>query len=186
MSQTMMAVFATSHSTARSLALTGPFLPSAWRSRRVRHSLPGTFGRLGTRSSGSAAAGAARQASRAGRRRAQRTRGRCMRGSLGLGLTATGTGTSLFVARGGARRAVGLDVELAQVELTLDLALDELEPGLQLAQLGLEGFDAGGHVVARPRAGDLGVAELPLQGREQEQRVASAVGPRDLAFLVAQ
>jgi len=47
---------------------------------------------------------------------------------------------------------------------------------LQLAQLGLQRLDPGAHVVARARPRHLRVAELPLQGREQVQRVAAAVG----------
>ena len=46
--------------------------------------------------------------------------------------------------------------------------------------------DAGLELVGPPRAGDLGVAELALEGREEVHRVAPAVGPGDLAFLLAE
>src|SRR5262249_42755949 len=67
-----------------------------------------------------------------------------------------------------------LGLELAQVHLPADLAFDELQPCLQFADLRLQRVDPRGCVVALLRTRHLGIAELSLQRREQEQRIAAA------------
>ena len=80
----------------------------------------------------------------------------------------------------------GLTMHLGEVDVLADLALGELEAVLELGDLLLEQEDAGLGLVGAAGAGDLGIAELPLEGREQVHRVAAAVGPGDLALLLAE
>ena len=65
-------------------------------------------------------------------------------------------------------------------------ALGRLEAVLELDDLLLEEQHAGLEPVGPSRPGDLGVPELPLEGREQVHRVAPAVGPGDLPLLLAE
>src|SRR5262245_13646213 len=75
--------------------------------------------------------------------------------------------------------------ELRQIDLPAHLALYEFQAHFQLTQFSLERRKLRGHVVRHLGPGHLGVAELPLQGREQVERVAAAIGPRDLALLLS-
>ena len=80
----------------------------------------------------------------------------------------------------------GLTMTWRQVDVLVDLALGGLEAVLELGDPLLEQGDAGLGLVGAAGAGDLGVAELALEGREEVERVAAPVGPGDLPFLLAE
>ena len=64
--------------------------------------------------------------------------------------------------------------ELAEVDAAAEFALGETHSRFQFAQLGLDLVELGGVVVAVAVLRHLGVTELPLEGREQVERVAAA------------
>src|SRR5208283_5189553 len=85
-----------------------------------------------------------------------------------------------------ARGVFGLDNDLRQIDVLVELALGELDAVLKLGDLLLEQEDAGFELVGAAESRDLGIAKLALQCREQIHRVAAAVGPGDLAFPLAE
>src|SRR6185437_7053495 len=89
-------------------------------------------------------------------------------------------------AGGGAGGVLGLDDDLRQVDLVVDLALERPDPVLEEQDPLLEQRDAGLGLVGAAGARHLGVAELALERREEVERVAAPVGTRDLAFLLGE
>src|SRR5579885_1058994 len=85
-----------------------------------------------------------------------------------------------------ARGILGLDPDLGEGVVLLHAALGRLEAVLELGVLLLEEQHAGLALVGAPRPGDLGIAELPLECREEVHRVAAPVGPGDLPLLLAE
>ena len=95
--------------------------------------------------------------------------------------------SSLAPAGGRAGGVLGLDGELGEVDVVAwMLALGGLEAVLELGDALLQQGDAGLGLVGAAGAGDLGVAELALEGGEQVERVAAPVGAGDLALLLAE
>src|SRR5260221_3594343 len=76
--------------------------------------------------------------------------------------------------------------ELAQIDAAAEFAFGEAEPRFQFAQLDENLVELGGEVVAFAGLGHLGVAELPLEGREEVERVAAVARLGDLAFPFAE
>src|SRR5205085_7285875 len=74
--------------------------------------------------------------------------------------------------------------ELCQVNLSSELRFQQLQTSLQLPRLGLQSQDLGRRIVARPDTRHLGIAELPLQSREEVERVTPLVGAGDLPFFL--
>ncbi len=86
----------------------------------------------------------------------------------------------------GSGGVLGLDGELVDVDLVMNLGLERSDPVLEGHDALFEQGDAGLGLVGPAWAGDLGVAKLALKGREEVERVAAPVGPRDLAFLLTE
>ena len=68
----------------------------------------------------------------------------------------------------------------------LDVAFGDLEAVFELGDSLFEKQDARFELVGPARAGNFRVAELALECREEVERIAAAVGPGDLAFLLAE
>src|SRR5271165_4292287 len=85
-----------------------------------------------------------------------------------------------------ARGILGLDDDLRQIDVLVELALGELDAVLELGDLLLEQEDAGFELVGAAESRDLGITKLALECREKVHRVAAAVGPGDLAFPLAE
>src|SRR5208337_5284810 len=85
-----------------------------------------------------------------------------------------------------ARGVFGLDDDLRQIDVLVELALGELDAVLELGDLLLEQEDAGFELVGAAESRDLGIIKLALECREKVHRVAAAVGPGDLAFPLAE
>src|SRR4051794_32876749 len=83
-------------------------------------------------------------------------------------------------------KQLGLGHEFGEIDAAANFAFHELEPLLELAEPVAELADDRRRVVPFLRPGHLGVAEVPLQGREEIEWIASLVGASDLAFLFAE
>ena len=89
-------------------------------------------------------------------------------------------------AGGRAGGVLGLDGELGEVDVVVDGGLGGLEAVLEQGDALFQQGDPGLGLVGPAGAGDLGVAELALEGREEVEGVAAPVGPGDLPLLLAE
>src|SRR5262249_51151891 len=92
----------------------------------------------------------------------------------------------LAPACGGAGGVFGLDAELVEVALVVDLGLGVLEAVFELRDAKLERGDPRFRLIRPARSGDFRIAELALKCGEEVERVAAAVGAGDLALLLAE
>ena len=73
-----------------------------------------------------------------------------------------------------------------QIELSAHFTLQHADASLGLPLLRRDGVEFGLDVIAGPRSGHLGIAELTLERGEELERIAAPVRLRDLALLFAE